>query len=54
MEPITPYRKKFKELWQTELTFAQIAAVLGVSERVLYMWRKELDLPLRGQGRRKL
>lgn len=51
---MTPLRKRFKELWPSWLSYAEIARLLGVSERLLYKIRAELDLPHRPRGRRKL
>jgi len=36
------------------LTYAQIAKILGVTERALYKWRIELGLANRIKGRKKL
>jgi len=51
---MAPLRRRFLKLWRTDLTFAEIAELLGVSDRVLYKWRIELGLPERQRGRRKL
>jgi hypothetical protein len=51
---MTPLRQKFLKLWDTELTYVEIAGHLKVSERQLYKMRIELNLPRRRRGRRKL
>lgn len=51
---MTPLRQKFLKLWNTDLTYAEIAKHCGVSERQLYKMRAELKLPRRQRGRRKL
>jgi uncharacterized protein YjcR len=51
---MTPYRQKFKQMWTAGLTYAEIAAILRVTERCLYKWRVELGLDNRVRGKRKL
>jgi hypothetical protein len=43
---------EFRRLHGLGWTFRQIADALGVSERTITAWRKELDLPRRPRGRR--
>jgi hypothetical protein len=51
---MTPLRQKFLRLWDTDLSYAEIARHLVVSERQLYKMRIELNLPRRKRGRRKM
>jgi hypothetical protein len=51
---MTPLRQRFEKLWDTDLTYAEIARHLVVSERQLYKMRIELGLPNRKRGRKKL
>ena len=51
---MTPLRLKFLKLWDTDLTYAEIARLCEVSERQLYFMRIELNLPRRKRGKRKL
>jgi transposase-like protein len=50
---MTPLRQKFTKLWDTELTYEEIARHLGVNERTLYKIRIELNLPRRKRGPKK-
>jgi len=45
-------QKEFRRLHTAGQTFRRMAAVLGISERTVTAWRKELDLPRRPRGRR--
>jgi hypothetical protein len=51
---MTLLRQRFEKPWDTDLTDAEIAGHLGVSERLLYKMRIELNLPRRKRGRRKM
>jgi hypothetical protein len=42
------------QMWQAGLAYAEIAKILGVTERCLYKWRVELGLENRTRGRKKL
>jgi len=44
-------KEKFAKLHALGWTFKEIAAALGVTVRVLYKWRGELNLPRRPRGR---
>lgn len=55
MDTPTYYEKlqeEFRRLHTAGLTFRRMAEVLGISERTVTAWRKELDLPRRPRGRR--
>jgi hypothetical protein len=43
---------EFRRLHGLGWTFRRMAEVLGISERTVTAWRKELDLPRRRRGRR--
>jgi hypothetical protein len=45
-------QEEFRRLHTAGLTFRRMAEVLGISERTVTAWRKELDLPRRPRGRR--
>jgi len=45
-------QQEFTHLHALGWTFRRIAEVLGISERTVTAWRKELDLPRRSRGRR--
>jgi DNA-binding XRE family transcriptional regulator len=45
-------QQEFTRLHALGWTFRRMAEVLGISERTIVAWRKELDLPRRPRGRR--
>jgi hypothetical protein len=45
-------QEEFRRLHALGWTFRRVAEVLGISERTVTAWRKELDLPRRPRGRR--
>jgi hypothetical protein len=45
-------QQEFRRLHGLGWTFRRMAEVLGISERTVTAWRKELDLPRRRRGRR--
>ena len=47
-------RDRFKALWKRGISYEQMAWILRVNADTLYEWRKELGLPRRKRGRRKM
>jgi transposase-like protein len=50
---VNAIKEKFAKLHALGWSYKEIAAALGVTDRALYKWRKELKLPRRARGRRK-
>lgn len=47
-------RAAFKQLWESGMGYVEMAKVIGVSKTCLCNWRKELNLPRRKTGPRRL